>query len=68
MKEEKRGWKKKRRDWKKPYKPTPYDLERDPTLAEERPAFDWTNYRQFKARERELSPHSPEDVLHRTFK
>jgi hypothetical protein len=52
MKCEKRGWKKKRGGWKKPYKPTAYDLERDPTLAEERPPFNWKMYGKIKAQER----------------
>ena len=59
-----RGWKKKERDWR-PYKPTAYDLERDPSLAKEKPPFDWKNLREFKNKEGKQA--SPEDALYRSF-
>jgi hypothetical protein len=47
-----KGRKKKKVDWNKPYRPTTYDLERDPTLKEQRPPFNWKMYREFKAKEK----------------
>lgn len=57
-----KGMKNKR--WK-PYKPTAYDLHRDPSLAEQKEPFDWKSYREFKAQER--NPSAQDDVLYRDF-
>jgi hypothetical protein len=43
---------KKKVDWKRPYRPTAYDIERDPALAEKRPPFNWKMYREIRAKER----------------
>jgi hypothetical protein len=61
-----RGWKKRKVDWSKPYKPTAFDIERDPTLTEDRPPFDWRGYRDFKYRGQDKL--DPDDVLYRDFR
>lgn len=55
-----------KKKWK-PYQPTKYDLQRDPSLVEKK-EFEWESYRDFKKMERNRFPSDKEDVCYRGFR
>lgn len=61
-----RGKEMKKPKWR-PYKPTPYDLARDPKLGKNTASVDWESYREFKTKESKRDPRSKEDILYRDF-